>query len=52
MLAAALAMYAQMAQHVFLGDAALRAGAGDLAEVEVVVFGDAPTSGEERRGFG
>ena len=41
------AVLAQVAQHIFLGDAALRAGAGDLAEVEVVLLGDAA---HQRRG--
>ena len=36
-----------MAENVVLGDAAVGAGAGDLAEVELVLFGDAA---DERRG--
>jgi hypothetical protein len=36
-----------MPHHIFLGDATLRSGSGDLAKVEIVLFGDAP---HQRRG--
>jgi len=40
-------VFRQVAQHIFLGDAALQAGTGDLTEVELIFLGDAP---HQRRG--